>query len=920
MRINLDKEIRTVKPTKKDTAIISTRIFNNYVDISFDEFCKAISENGQAFCPGHMVDGMEMEFWTEQNVFCLDMETDKTTKQNIKMEEALALLTEYNILPNIIYPTFSHTDKNHRYRILWFLNETITDTRVFNFIQRGLVRFFTGKGVDIGCVNCNRIFNGSIYGCFYKNEENTLSVPSLTTALEMLFRKDNNASKNTKAFAEKVGINLVNGYLDVKVCNKEDLDLSTLGENYYFSNNDTLKENYIINFTSSYSLGDKMNIENSKFKNQLIRNFPWDTTSGKPEKDTLKGKCRYYREVMNGDLWLEHNSLFYFMTNLLQAEGGTAKVKELVDVVIKETGNQEYHEKLNYIEYTVNQANKKGIYPTPCSHLGCPYYGECQSESNMMDFAHPKRNQAAKVKHGVKVREIEEVREDLTSVFNHFFNEEKSFIDTINAWDNELQGTTREQDIWFCKAPTGIGKTETFINVVKDYIDKGVLYCAPTHALLKDVRRRLLDAGFVEDEDFMTYPELPSFKEREYIEKLYNAGAYSTAVQELKALGENNQQIKDYVAKKTKVEKFGKLVLTTHSRAIVSPMRINPKYVVFDEDVILSTLVQFKTIKMSDLYYVATEIARTQIKDNKMLLGLFNTVNESVEGTVLETPRTILFNKSELAKSIAKLIKNKNEYNSNVLDFYNSYCYTRIDDTVYYVVKRDFGMLPQSCSILCLSATLDREISRTMFPSCKWLDLGYVKNQGQLFQVPAKSMSKGCFWRDKKGCEIYTKRLCKKYLGEDYNIITFPEFLHEEKDEIEMKINLRNCSGMDNLQDKDLAVVGTPHVPPVVYHLFAFLLGYNTNVGRTDDRECQYNIVSRNGFTFYFNTYFDNAYLQNIQFYLIDSALMQCVGRARLINNERRRVLVLSNYLIPQATVFNYTKQEVKLLMIYKED
>ena len=912
MKINLDYQIRTVKPTKVDTAIISTRLFDEYVDVSFDEFCKAISEYGQAFCPGHMVGGMEKEFWTEQNIFCLDMELDKKTKQNIKMEEALELLKEYNILPNIIYPTFSHTEQEHRYRIIWFLNENITDERVFNFIQRGLVRFFTGKGVDTGCVNCNRIFNGSNKGCFYKNEDNTLSVPSLWNALEMLFRKDNNASKNTKAFAEKVGVNLINGYLDCKVCRKEDLELDTLPETVYFSNDDTLKENYIINFTSSYSFDDdKMNIENNKFKNQLVRNFNFDK---------LNDKCRFYREVMSGDLWLEHNSLFYFLTNLLQVEGGTAKIKELVDVVIKETKKQEYHEKANYIEYTVKQANKKGVYPTPCSHLGCPYYGECQSESNMVDFIHPKRNQAAKVKDGVKVREIEEVREDLVSVFAHFFDEEKSFIDTINAWDNEIKGIKTEQDIWFCKAPTGIGKTETFINVVKDYINKGVLYCAPTHALLQDVRRRLLDAGFVENEDFMTYPELPTFEEREYIEKLYNAGAYATAAQELKALGENNKQIKDYVEKKTAVEKFNKLVLTTHSRAIVSPMKINPKYVIFDEDVILSTLVQFKTIKMNDLYYIATEIARSEIKDHKILLDLFNTVNTSTEGIVAETPRSILFNKSELAKSIARLIKGKNEYNSNVLDFYNSYCYTKIGDTVYYVVKRDFGMLPPESKILCLSATLDREISRTMFPNCKWLDLGYVKNQGQLFQVPAKSMSKGCFWRDKKGCEIYTKRLCEKYLGEDYNIITFPEFLHEEKDEIEMKINLRNCAGMDSLQDKDLAVVGTPHVPPVVYYLFAFLLGYNTNVGRTDEKDCQYNLVSRNGFTFYFNTYFHNAYLQNIQFYLIDSALMQCVGRARLINNERRRVLVLSNYLIPQATVFNYTKQEVKLLMTYEEE
>lgn len=905
MKINLDYEIRTVKPTQMDTAIMSTRLFNEYVDLSFNDFCKAISENGQAFCPGHVVGGMTKEFWTEQNVFCLDMEPDKITKQNIKMEEALELLKEYNIMPNIIYPTFSHTEKQHRYRIIWFLNETITDARVFNFIQRSLIRFFIGKGCDRGCVNCNRIFNGSNKGCFYKNEDNRLSVPALFTAIEMLLRKDNNASKNTKEFAKNVGVNLINGYLDCKVCRKEDLDLSNLDKHIYFSNKDNI-DNYIINFSYSYNMGDEMEIENIKTKNKLLRNFNWDN---------LDNKCKYYRDVMNGNLWLEHSSLFYFLTNILQAEGGTAKARELIDVKIKETGNQEYHEKENYIKYTINQALKKGVFATPCSHMGCPYYGECQSESNMMDFANVKKNKAIQTKTNVSLKDIKEVRKNLENVFKNFFDEEETFNNTIAAWEKEIQGIKTDQDIWFCKAPTGIGKTETFIKIVKKYIDRNVLYCAPTHALLKDVRRRLIESDFIEDIDFMVYPELPEFEGREYIEKLYNAGAFSTAAQELKNLSETNKDIKQYLDKKKSVEKFTKLVLTTHSRAIVSPLKVKPKYIIFDEDVILSTLTSFKTITMKDLYYVATEISRLNIKDNKMLLNLYNTVKTLYDGTIVETPKHFLFNKSELAKNIAKLIKKNNDCNSNILDFYNSCCYTRIGDIIYYVVKRDFGMLPADSRIICLSATLNKEICKQMFNKCKFLDLGYVENKGQLLQVPAKSLSKGCFWRNQKGCETYSKRLCEKYLGTDYNIITFPEFLHSEKNKEEMSINLRNCSGIDNLQDKDLAVIGTPHVPPIVYFLFASLLGYNTNTGITDERDCKYSLVSRNGYTFYFNTYFDNVYLQNIQFYLIESALMQCVGRARLINNSKRKVLVLSNFILPQAIILNYSPEEVKLLM-----
>ena len=51
------------------------------------------------------------------------------------------------------------------------------------------------------------------------------------------------------------------------------------------------------------------------------------------------------------------------------------------------------------------------------------------------------------------------------------------------------------------------------------------------------------------------------------------------------------------------------------------------------------------------------------------------------------------------------------------------------------------------------------------------------------------------------------------------------------------------------------------------------------------------------------------------QSYMIESVLMQCIGRARLINNPDRKVLLLSNFILPQAKVLNYSNQEIKELM-----
>lgn len=63
--------------------------------------------------------------------------------------------------------------------------------------------------------------------------------------------------------------------------------------------------------------------------------------------------------------------------------------------------------------------------------------------------------------------------------------------------------------------------------------------------------------------------------------------------------------------------------------------------------------------------------------------------------------------------------------------------------------------------------------------------------------------------------------------------------------------------------------------------------------------------VTRNGYEFYFMSYQKNPMLQEIQLHMVESELVQAVGRARLVNNKCC-VRVLSNFPLLGAE-FVYT-------------
>jgi hypothetical protein len=129
------------------------------------------------------------------------------------------------------------------------------------------------------------------------------------------------------------------------------------------------------------------------------------------------------------------------------------------------------------------------------------------------------------------------------------------------------------------------------------------------------------------------------------------------------------------------------------------------------------------------------------------------------------------------------------------------------------------------------------------------------------------------------------------------------QILNQEyiKENGELGIYFGNTRGYNNLKGKDIMVIGTPHINPIVYLFHAEFLGIDTN---TIDKKMDYQTIQWKGMQFKFQT-FNNPDLRNIQLHLIEGELIQAIGRARTIRTDAQ-VQVFSNFPLLMTDKFNF--------------
>lgn len=530
----------------------------------------------------------------------------------------------------------------------------------------------------------------------------------------------------------------------------------------------------------------------------------------------------------NSGKWLYHQELLGLATNLMYVRGGLKKMKSIMNKFNK-SGETDYS-KNNFA--ILPYVKLKRYNPIPVHR-----FSSHQEDQEIHDIITEVRNIRGHIEVITPVQNIslKEAEEKMISKFNEAISSEET------------------NKTYIFSLPTAIGKTRLLENVEKCII------ALPTNHLKNEIKERMNVAS--------TYsPDTIQFKDpflNKKIEYFYQIGLPKKSMKTIRNVAEgkypsNKEDVQlaiDYCSQLDLCDNPDITVLSTHKR-IINSDNILHKTVIFDEDP-LNTLVEIKTTSIKDI--AGVQYFYTPLKSvTDHLLGL-------KEG-IYETP---LFNIDE--DDLFKFIDDKRILETNVFDFLNSKFFIKHEDSIHYIMKKE---LPKYTKNIILSATIPIEFYKKLYPNIEFesIDIKNVEQVGKVIQYTRRSCSRS-------GLERYGQSISGE-VG-DKTVITFQKLKGLFKNPTQ-DIHFGNCSGYDYLSGKDLTVVGTPHRNNIEYFLLAKLMGVKFDYFNSPFR---YQKIEYNGFKFMLNT-FDNEDLRKIQLPLIESDLIQAVGRARTLRNE----------------------------------
>ena len=868
--ICLDKSAYSSKPAKGEIAKISQRIAFNEVEDTIEIISHRIGNCGYSFTPATFYGGSrKSNNFKDQQLFALDFD------DGVSWRQVLARAEKYGIPVAFIYETFSSTHEN-KFRVVFLHYCAVNETSLADYIQQALMLVFSE--CDSACKDRAHIYFGGKGLLYVNNDYNNLffNFNDLTLSFtEFLKDKyDEHYKRNIKAFANKIGVLIVNGFPHVKIVEGDladsngNLVVSSIGETdmeYNIIRYATEMPNlyYEIYFYDSNEISTKT-IKGKKSSNfntgrrDLIRLFKWDR---------LEKLCKLYSEFSTGSSWLYHHELFGIATNLNKIDGGANRFLQILNSDV----NMDY---TTYKEkdwnFYINYFQKQDYYPMQCQNF-CKYHDICEHGKNMIDTTKVKRNTILKIGED-KYVSIKEAEKSLEGNFMVAQNSDETLIHLI-------------------KAQTGLGKSTTYLKHLENS-DRPYIIAVPTNKLKTEIFEKASLKGY----DVIATPSLPerlSKDIKEKIDRLYSIGANKYVTNELRKLSkeEENSDISEYLDQLERTYNFNGHIITTHARLLTFSKEMLDKYnIIIDED-ILRTLMRIDSVKIKDL--------KILLDIEEIPFGIKERVNDVINNDgYIKLPRLNYV----LTEKYKREITSIESLSSNVIDFLHAMAAYKViknpnylfdkQNEIQYLVKRD---LPNKKFII-LSATADEEIYKKYFGQerIKVYKCNEARYKGKLNQYPEHSYSRSYLKENNNlGDEI------ESIIG-DINVITFKGFKSYFENSCELHFG--NVEGHNCLEGKDMAIVGTPHLHESVYKLFGIALGINV-----ENQELRYQQIKYGIYQFWLMTY-DNLFLRRIQLWLIESELEQSVGRARILRNDCN-VFLFSSFPLGQAE-FIYLKDK----------
>lgn len=892
IKLCLDQESFATKPKADAVKSISTRIGGHPTQINnrteLEDFIKKVSTQGYTFCPATFSDKHRRQAsFDQQQLIAMDFDNDKPGKA-ITFDEVMSRAKYYDLHPLFAYHSLRSTPDHPKFRLLFLNDVSIPDPRAAKATQLAIGEIF--PEADSSCYgDVSKMYFGGKELIYY---DETIPVIDIDTVFRNLHHciktkyGERHYKEKIRRFSKKTGISLTKkGFLDVSKSDEPDKPAhltegsgaSSLIKNGGNSPNTIIMYNktvdgenppfYTINFSDRGTGDPSVGVGSSESHSDNHRQYRSSIFK------SIRQCCLLYREFEDGERGLHHNESYHLLCNLIFVESGSSR---FINIMSK------YPELYDRLEKWANDVKRTKVAqksPTMCDRY-CPYCEECNHARNILTTAHPGRNMMEPdPNYDVKYYSLEEAQNDVYEVIH------KAYMQNDNR-------------IHIIKAQVGIGKSHSYLRIMKENPDERFLIAAPTNILKNELYKKAKAMG----SNVCVTPSLEEIKDKipskvwKKIQWLYKRGQHRSVALCLKKALENEDIpcLKEYIEQKERVKQSKGCLITTHRYMLtMDEKRLNEfDTIIIDEDVIFKSIVTNQgEITLSALKKLRQDtldprlrrrikelLTQAEVKSCVELVPFEYDIEEDtiVNDDKKSVPLDIL---SFCAARHFYIRRAKNERNLK-------------EDTVSFLKPS----ILKDMKYIIVSATADEDICRqffgpdrdVVFHECK-----QAQYMGKVLQYPDKSMSRSSIDNDKG----IVRRLMEHFNLDESHVITFMKenigFLH-----------FGNTVGSNALEGQDILVVGTPYHADFLYKLIAFTLGYEFD----EDEEMTPQVISWNGYRVRLNTY-KNENLRKVHLWMMDSELNQAAGRARLLRHDCT-VHVFSRFPIKQAEIvkgFSYS-------------
>jgi hypothetical protein len=748
------------------------------------------------------------------------------------LSDIIYRLDMLSLRPNVIYNTLSDTIQKRKYRVVFFLDGIIKCAQTANWIQSNLVKMFPDS--DQSCSTIERM----VYPGY---------------SIQHLDEVENSGDDFIK---------IINSFIisqDKKGSNFQTRSVKNF--EVLLNDDDTIE--YVINFKNV-----KVNEVDTKLP-EIIEKFDWNKSFK---------EIKILNDFNNG-VRLKHMEIFGLATNLMYIKGGLSYMKKKM-IEVNENKNRIDmfgNKAMPYIyqQFATLPQVKKMKYKPYMLNKFSPYK-EDHDFTNILESVRWKRGR-------IDILETyEKIPLSLAEKTLHeeFYNKVKKLNEEDKREDVDLFDMDTypdfENTITIFKVPTGLGKTKELETL------KNALIATKTNSLKRELSDRMKVEHYVTpdypvftDEDINTmisnYTNSNLFEETsKLITKISNGCKIQLFNKKVFTPTELDiNQAKVYKEDNALCRETNSTVITTHTRVILDNS-FNHDTVIFDECP-LDSLIEMGSYVFNFSIFDGTEF-------EKDIKPIEDWVRKDLGfNQIVKTPTFVVNNYTKFCELCA--ISGE----SNLIRLLDSNFVYRDNNSsssrgeVIFATKR---RIPNK-NIVIMSATAPIEIYRYVFGNrLEVIDVSNVEKKGSIKQYTGKSWSRSSFLKSSEKSRTELLEL----IG-DRPVITFRSFKKMFKNPA--PFHFGNTLGYDELKGQDIAVVGTDNKPLYVYFFYAKIIGMDL---KTSDNILDVRIVDWNGFKFKTMT-FENEILRNIQLSMIESELIQAVGRNRNLREDCETLL-----------------------------